>query len=90
MQPSSQQQPPQPSQEELARGLPEGYPLKREHLHDVEPLPMEMQKMLDRIMLGEGQPPAVPLRRPRWAGLDEGGPAWGETPQAPERVEIAS
>lgn len=72
MEPSSQQQPPQPSQEELARGLPQGYPPRREHLHDVEPLPIEMQNMLDRIMLGKGQPPAVPLRRPSWAGPDEG------------------
>ena len=73
---SSQQHPPQPSQEELALGLPQGYPLKREHLHDVAPLPREMQEILDTIMLGEGQPPAVPLRRPRWAGPDDGAPAW--------------
>jgi hypothetical protein len=76
MEPSSQQQPPQPSQEAMALGLPQGYPLKREHLHDVDPLPRQMQDTLDRIMLGEGQPPAVPLRRPIWAGPDDGGPAW--------------
>jgi len=76
MEPSAQQQPPQPSQEAMARGLPEGNPLRREHLHDVDPLPRELQDILDRVMLGEGQAPAVPLRRPSWAGPDDGGPAW--------------
>ena len=76
MKPSSHQQPPQPSQESSARDQPKGYAREAEDLHHVEPLPTEMQNMLDRIMLGEGQPAAVPLRRPRWAGPDEGGPAW--------------
>lgn len=47
---SSQQLPPQPSQEELAEGLPEGYPPIREHLHPVDPLPGGLQDKLDRIM----------------------------------------
>lgn len=74
MKPSSQEQPPQPSQEELAHGLPQGNPPTREHLHDVAPLPAQMQKRLDQVMRGEGQPAVVPPRKPSWAGPDNGGP----------------
>jgi hypothetical protein len=45
------------TQEELAEGLPEGYPPKREHLHDVAPLANDLQSRLDKIRkqnLGEG------------------------------------
>ncbi len=47
---SSQQQPTQPSQEELAHGLPEGDPPTREHLHPLDPLPGGLQDRLDKIM----------------------------------------
>ena len=60
MESSSQQIAEQPSQEDLAFGLPTGDPLRREHLHDVDPLPREMRDRLDRIMLGEGQTSVVP------------------------------
>jgi hypothetical protein len=76
MEPSPQQHPPQPSQEAMALGLPQGNPLKREHLHDVDPLEKNLQDRLDQIMRGEGQAPAVALRRPTWAGPDNGGPVW--------------
>lgn len=72
MEQSSQQQPPQRSQEELARGLPQGYPLTREHLHDVDPLPREMQDILDKVMRAEDQPPVVPLRPPSWLPPENG------------------
>ncbi len=47
MEQSSQQQPPQPSQE----ALPQRDPVTRGHLHDVAPLLKEMRDRLDRIMM---------------------------------------
>ena len=47
---SSQQLPPQRSQEELAEGLPEGDPPTREHLHPLDPLPSGLQDRLNQIM----------------------------------------
>ena len=57
MEQSSQHEVQLHTQEELAEGLPEGYPPKREHSHDAPALASELQKRLDKIAkqnLGEG------------------------------------
>ena len=48
---SLQQQPPQPSQDELVKGGPEATPPKPGHLHDVVAVRKEMQDRLARIMM---------------------------------------
>jgi hypothetical protein len=64
---SSQQHPPQPSQESMMLGLPQGDPLRREGLGGVDPLPRELQDVLDGLMRGSGssnvQPPVKTVRR---------------------------
>lgn len=57
MEGSSQQHPTQPSQEELAEGLPEGDPPIREHLNPVEPLPKGLQDQLDALYKTNGAEP---------------------------------
>jgi hypothetical protein len=66
MEPSSQHEPHQRSQEDLAEGLPEGFPLTREHKHPVEPLERALQDRLDEVMRAKGQPKVKPPRRPSW------------------------
>lgn len=63
---SSQQQPYERSQEELAEGLPEGYPPTREHLNPVEPLPKGLQDRMDGLMRVQATRVEKPIRHPHW------------------------
>jgi len=65
---SSQQQPSQPSQEELAEGLPQGDPPVREHLHPVDPLPGGLQDRLDKLMKDSESNPRPVGRKPKSGG----------------------
>ena len=66
MEPSSQQQPPQPPQEELAEGLPQGYPPKRAADGGVGPLDTGLQAHLDQLMRNQAKRVEKPLRKPSW------------------------
>ena len=63
---SSQEQPIQRSQEELAKGLPEGYPPTREHLKDAEPLPQGLKDRLAEIRRSRANEVTMPPRPARW------------------------
>ena len=76
MEPSSQEQPLQRPQEELAKGLPEGYPPKREAGEPVEPLDRGLQDHLDQLMRKQAKRVEKPIRRPAWDHSDE--PAEGD------------
>lgn len=71
MDPSSQEQPPQPPQEELAEGLPVGYPPKRTADGGVDPLDSGLQGHLDQLMRDQAKRVEKPLRRPSWDHSDE-------------------
>ena len=71
MEPSSQEQPPQPPQEELAGGLPEGYPPKRAADGGIEPLDRGLQDHLDELMRKQKERVEKPLRRPSWDHSEE-------------------
>ena len=71
MAPSSQQQPPQPAQEELAEGLPEGYPPKRAADGGIDPLDAGLQDHLDRLMREQANRVEKPLRKPSWDHSDK-------------------
>ena len=75
MEPSSQQPEFQRSQEELAEGLPEGYPPKREHLHDVDPMPKALQDQLDGVMRGQAE--RITPRPARWQQAEKDAPDEG-------------